>query len=182
LTESHHINDDSHQEANAVKQRPDRRRFLLGLMRGTLMAAAVLVVDQIARFLSFQPASGNVSVFAVGQPSDYPRGALSYVPEARAYVGHDVGGLYVVDAACTHLVCLVELDHDGNFLCPCHDSSFGADGRALAGPATRALRHLHLWLNEDGQLMVDRAKSEQPTTRLTRTSLGSFLMNTHKLG
>jgi len=46
----------------------------------------------------------------------------------------------VVSAVCPHEGCEVSWDAgQKSFLCPCHDSRFGADGAALTGPATRAL-------------------------------------------
>ena len=41
---------------------------------------------------------------------------------------------------CTHLGCAYHWDEKNkNFLCPCHTSAFGIDGKVLTGPAPRAL-------------------------------------------
>lgn len=41
---------------------------------------------------------------------------------------------------CTHLGCAYHWnDTKKNFICPCHTSGFGPDGRVLTGPAPRAL-------------------------------------------
>ena len=144
----------------------NRRTFLSGLTRGGLVATAVLVIDQVVRFLSFQPADDEGNVVPIGRPGDFPYGALTYVPEARVYVGRDAQGLYAVDAVCPHLGCLVELEKDGTFTCPCHGSRFDTAGLAQAGPTTKPLRHLSLGLEQDGQLMVDRTQPAEPTTRL----------------
>ena len=41
---------------------------------------------------------------------------------------------------CTHLGCAYHWDEKNlNFLCPCHTSAFGKDGKVLSGPAPRAL-------------------------------------------
>ena len=62
---------------------------------------------------------------------------------------------------------LVLQSEDGGFICPCHDSLFDAEGRPETGPATKPLRFLHLWMDqEEGQLLVDRAKEVEPTVRL----------------
>ena len=41
---------------------------------------------------------------------------------------------------CTHLGCAYSYDErNKEFLCPCHTSTFGLDGKVLTGPAPRAL-------------------------------------------
>jgi menaquinol-cytochrome c reductase iron-sulfur subunit len=41
---------------------------------------------------------------------------------------------------CTHLGCAYSYDEKNKeFLCPCHTSTFGLDGKVLTGPAPRAL-------------------------------------------
>lgn len=41
---------------------------------------------------------------------------------------------------CTHLGCAYHWDEQRqNFLCPCHTSTFGLDGKVLSGPAPRPL-------------------------------------------
>jgi menaquinol-cytochrome c reductase iron-sulfur subunit len=41
---------------------------------------------------------------------------------------------------CTHLGCGYRWDEERqNFLCPCHNSTFGIDGKVLSGPAPRPL-------------------------------------------
>jgi cytochrome b6-f complex iron-sulfur subunit len=151
---------------NVESDRLNRRRFLTWLTRGSLAATVALAIGQAVRFLSFQPPNGGSTVIPVGQPGDYPPGALVYVAEARTYVGHDEEGLYALDAVCTHLGCLVEW-RKGGFVCPCHGSDFDAVGQAQTGPATKPLRYLYLSLDQDGQLMVDRAQSVEPAARLT---------------
>ena len=145
----------------------DRRRLLIGLSRGLLLAATALVIDQVVRFLSFEPPRANSSVIPIGQPKDYPKDTLTYVETARAYVGHDEKGLYALDAVCTHLGCLVEKGKKDGFKCPCHGSRFDGAGRPKTGPATKPLQYLSLWLDETGQLMIDRAQSVEPALRLT---------------
>ncbi|UCC65195.1 MAG: Rieske 2Fe-2S domain-containing protein [Anaerolineae bacterium] len=110
--------------------RLSRRQFLTWLTRGSFTEASALVIGQVIRFLSFRPAGENSTVIPAGRPKDYPRGTLTYVAEARVYVGRDTGGLYALDAVCTHLGCLVERGQKGGFKCPCHGSRFDDDGQA----------------------------------------------------
>jgi Rieske Fe-S protein len=149
-------------------KRLDRRRFLSLLAKGSVGAAVVAGIAQTIRFLSFQPPGSEATVLPVGQPSNYLSNSLLYVAGARAYVGRDRGGLYAVDAVCTHLGCLVEKAEGGGFVCPCHDSRFDALGRPQNGPATEPLRYLNLWLDEEqGQLFVDRSRQVDPSIRLS---------------
>ncbi len=149
-------------------RRFDRRSFLTLLAQGSVAAAVAAGVAQTIRFLSFQPPGSESSIVPLGQPDGYTRGSLVYVAQARVYIGHDRGGLYALDAVCPHLGCLVRQNEDGGFMCPCHDSLFDGEGRALGGPATRPLQHLHLWFDqEQGQLVVDRSEAVEPAVRLT---------------
>jgi Rieske Fe-S protein len=144
-----------------------RRGFLAWLTRGSLAATVALAVGQVVRFFSFQPPGTTSDVIPIGPPGDYPLGALVYVVEARAYVGHDAEGLYALDAVCPHLGCLVKRRKRGEFACPCHGSFFEADGQVRTGPATKPLCYLYLWLDEEEvQLMIDRTQPVEPTTRL----------------
>jgi Rieske Fe-S protein len=82
------------------------------------------------------------------------------------------GTVYALSGRCTHVGCPVLLDEgagedgaevgldetDGRtrLRCPCHDASFDADGRVLAGPPRRPLPELRLALpdDEDGTIEV----------------------------
>lgn len=144
-----------------------RRGFLVWLARGSLATAAAVAIGQVVRFLSFRPRDGTATNLPVGQLTDFPYGALTYVAAAQAYVGRDEGGLYAQDAVCTHLGCLVEHSEKGGFTCPCHGSKFDAAGEPSAGPAKKPLPYLKLWLEQDGQVMLDRLQTVEPSTRLT---------------
>ena len=56
---------------------------------------------------------------------------------------------------CTHLGCAVHWDErNRNFLCPCHTSAFGLDGRVLSGPAPRALDRYQVRIADGGKLQI----------------------------
>jgi len=60
------------------------------------------------------------------------------------------GRVHAVDAACTHLGCIVGFnDADQTWDCPCHGSRFALDGTVLDGPATHPLRPIPL--SNDGE-------------------------------
>jgi Rieske Fe-S protein len=51
-------------------------------------------------------------------------------------------------AECTHKGCIVE--HQGSvFVCPCHGSEFGIDGKVQEGPATRNLTEFPVSVRDD---------------------------------
>ncbi|MFN7919792.1 MAG: ubiquinol-cytochrome c reductase iron-sulfur subunit [Bryobacteraceae bacterium] len=55
---------------------------------------------------------------------------------------------------CTHLGCAYHWDdRNRNFICPCHTSAFGLDGKVLTGPAPRPLDR-YLVKIEGDRLMV----------------------------
>jgi Rieske Fe-S protein len=146
---------------------PSRRGFLTWVAKGSVAAAAVAATAGVVRFLAFEPPGSEQAVLPLGTAADYPRDSLTYVHEARVYVGRDGGGLYAVDAVCPHLGCLVEQGKEGGFVCPCHDSRFDGRGQVQNGPATKGLRFLLLWFDAaQGQILVDRAKPVDATARL----------------
>jgi menaquinol-cytochrome c reductase iron-sulfur subunit len=50
------------------------------------------------------------------------------------------GEIVAFTPQCTHLGCAYSYDDKNKeFLCPCHTSTFGLDGKVLTGPAPRAL-------------------------------------------
>jgi menaquinol-cytochrome c reductase iron-sulfur subunit len=59
---------------------------------------------------------------------------------------------------CTHLGCAYHWDEQRkNFLCPCHTSMFGLDGRVLSGPAPRPLDRYETKV-EGGKLLLGPIK------------------------
>jgi Rieske Fe-S protein len=165
MSKDHHT---AEQEAESNKgSRVNRRSFLALLAQGSVAAAITAVVVQTVRFLGFQPPDSESSIVPLGGPDNYEPDSLLYVAEARVYIGRDANGLYALDAVCPHLGCLVEPNEEGGFMCPCHDSLFDDEGRALSGPATQPLQHLYLWFDaEQGQLFVDRSEPVEPEVRL----------------
>ncbi len=55
---------------------------------------------------------------------------------------------------CPHLGCSVSWhDEENNFVCPCHNGQFTADGKLMGGPPPRGLDLLECKV-EDGKLIV----------------------------
>jgi Rieske Fe-S protein len=57
---------------------------------------------------------------------------------------------------CTHTGCEVRwIEADALYRCPCHEATFGADGRVLSGPPPRPLREVRVVLEGDRILLPD---------------------------
>lgn len=73
-------------------------------------------------------------------------------------VGWVVDGIVVYSKLCTHMACPVGLyqQRTGTILCPCHQAVFDVldGGRAIHGPARRALPQLPLAIDDTGHLMA----------------------------
>jgi menaquinol-cytochrome c reductase iron-sulfur subunit len=61
---------------------------------------------------------------------------------------------------CTHLGCAYHwVERTKEFLCPCHTSTFGLDGRVLSGPAPRPLDRYLVRIQNNKLLLGDIAQS-----------------------
>jgi Rieske Fe-S protein len=78
----------------------------------------------------------------------------------RIHLCRDAGGLFAVDARCTHRGCTVSFQN-GGFRCPCHASTFDADGQATGGPAPGPLRRYVVCVDAGGIVRID-LESEPP--------------------
>jgi len=62
--------------------------------------------------------------------------------------------LFALSAICTHRKCKLDAEPDKTFYCPCHGSTFDADGHVTKGPARRDLPVFVTSIDENGQLLV----------------------------
>jgi Rieske Fe-S protein len=108
----------------------------------------------------------------VGNASDVALNAvaLHMTPAANIFICHDAGGLYAVDAGCTHLGCDVNPKNASNlsqgFICPCHQATYDANGEHPTAPAPRPLAHYQLCVQPSGALIADPTTTVAATTRL----------------
>jgi Rieske Fe-S protein len=108
----------------------------------------------------------------VGNASDVAmNGAvLHQTPAANVFICRDAGGLYAMDAGCTHLGCDVQPNNASDvtkgFRCPCHFASYDGNGQNPTSPAPRPLTHYQLCAEPSGALVVDPTELVAATVRL----------------
>jgi nitrite reductase/ring-hydroxylating ferredoxin subunit len=138
-----------------------RRAFL----KVSLTISGVLMSWGIFRFLSYQQPAENPVRLTLDEPEAYSLGSATPVPQLKAWVLRDEGGLYALSAICTHLGCTVGETETG-FECPCHGSRFNLKGTILQGPAAKSLDYLDLSLSEGNRVVLDSSVKVSASQRL----------------
>ena len=101
-----------------------------------------------------------------GPVADLKRGWTDTFAKSDRVLIHrreDVGGdvIFASTSTCTHNGCGVRVADGPGLRCPCHGSTFDADGRPTKGPAARPLPR-HPVTVVDGRLFVDTGKRLLP--------------------
>ena len=135
------------------------------ILRVSLGLAGMLGLGAVVKFLGYQPAPINPTRFTLKAPQDYPVGSATVLPEAKAWLFRDEGGLYAISVVCTHLGCMVNYTSD-QFECPCHGSIYNATGYVMKGPAKLPLNYLALTLSPEGAVVLDTKMIVSPSERL----------------
>jgi cytochrome b6-f complex iron-sulfur subunit len=135
-----------------------RRQFFLKVGVTSIAVAAAGTALFGYEYLSPNVLYEPSPVVNAGKPDRYPAESVTLDAETGIYVVHDPQGFFALSAVCTHLGCLTAYKQEtGRIECPCHGSKFRPDGTKIEGPAPKPLPLLRAWLNEDGELMVDRS-------------------------
>lgn len=142
-----------------------RRELATSVGIGAFAVATASAASALGRFAYPNLTSQQTGPVDVGPPGGYLTATLTFVAQARAYLGRDARGFYAIDATCTHLGCTPRLDADG-FACPCHGSRFDRNGQVISGPAPRALARLFVGRAANGHLLVDRDRIVDAAYRL----------------
>ena len=145
-----------------------RRQFFVKVGMNSILVAAAGTAVFAYQFLWPNVLYEPSPIVNAGKPDRYPPDSVTLDPERAIYVVHGSEGYYALSATCTHLGCLTAFKPElGIIACPCHGSKFNRDGVKIAGPAPKPLPWLRMWLNDDGELMVDRS-SPVPSKQLVR--------------
>ena len=135
-----------------------RRQFFVKVGMTSIAVAAAGTGVFAYQFLSPNVLYEPSPIVNAGKPDRYPPGSVTLDPEAAIYIVRDPDGYFALSATCTHLGCLTAYKPElGIIACPCHGSKFNREGVKIAGPAPKPLPRLRMWLNDDGELMVDRS-------------------------
>ena len=149
-----------------------RRRFLkLGL--GALGALAALEAGGAAVFyLQSSAAEAELGgVVNVGPAAAFPPASVTEFSDSRFFLVRAAdGGFIALYRRCPHLGCTIAWEaSDGQFICPCHASSFDIVGNYDSPPVPRPLDTFAVSVR-DGNVLVDtgvaRQRDDFQTTQL----------------
>ena len=144
----------------------DRRQFFAKLGLGSLGIAAAGTAAFAYQFLEPNVLYEPSPVVNVGKPDRYPLDSVTVDVNSGIYIIHSQDGYFSLTAVCTHLGCLTAWKPElGIIECPCHGSKFKQNGEKIEGPAPRPLQWKRIWLNDDGDLLVDRSTDVPPLQR-----------------
>lgn len=130
-----------------------RRDFLKLIRNGFLYLSGMLATGGLLRFLSYESESTRKTEFDLGSVDEYPPGSRTSISEIPALLIHAENGFTALSLTCTHLGCTLEQSETG-FACPCHNSSFDADGNVTHGPAVKPLQILRIEITNNGSIKV----------------------------
>ncbi len=131
----------------------NRRDFLRLASKALITVSALLGLDAMVRFLSYERESSVPKTFDVGRAADFPLGSRTVLPEIPALLVHDENGFFALSLICPHLGCTVDKVPDG-FSCPCHGSRYDENGALEHGPSTQSLSSLSVDERPNGHLII----------------------------
>jgi cytochrome b6-f complex iron-sulfur subunit len=135
-----------------------RRAFFTRLGLGSLGVATAGTLIFYYQYLSPNVLFEASPIVDEGKAENFPLDSVTLDVNAGIYLVHVTEGFFSLNAICTHLGCMTTWKQDeGVIACPCHGSRFSREGQKIAGPAPKPLPWLKTWLNDDGNLMVDRS-------------------------
>lgn len=147
-----------------------RRQFFIKIGAASLgvagVGACVSALDYLSPNVLYEPSP----VVDVGKPEQFPSDSVTLEPRYGIYVVRLNEGFYAMSAICSHLGCLSAWKSEAGIIaCPCHGSAFKRNGAVIAGPAPRPLPWLKMWVNDEGNLLIDRATIIPAQSQYVRT-------------
>jgi cytochrome b6-f complex iron-sulfur subunit len=139
----------------APEAKPTRRDLLGKIGTGAFAGAGALCAIGLGRALVPRALPDPAEQFKIGPPQDYPEGTVREFTDENVIVFRDKDGMYAISTVCTHLGCVVTFDDETGFECPCHGSTFAADGKVTKGPAPTPLPWWSVAQLPSGQLAGD---------------------------
>jgi cytochrome b6-f complex iron-sulfur subunit len=135
-----------------------RRELFTKLGLGSLAVAGAGTLLFYYQYLSPNVLYEASPIVNAGRPESYSADSVTLDATSGIYLIHAQEGFFALNAICTHLGCLTAWKpEEGQIACPCHGSRFSREGQKLAGPAPQPLPWLKTWINDDGNLLVDRS-------------------------
>ena len=149
-----------------------RRNFFVGAIYGMMAAISVALGVPALIYLLFPPKAkkenewieiGDIARIAPNSPVELTfrrtrtDGWKVISEKSTAWVVKSADNrITAFGPQCTHLGCAYHWEEGKNeFLCPCHSSLFGIDGRVISGPAPRPLDRYQTRI-EGNKLMVGK--------------------------
>lgn len=147
-------------EANGVTRRDFLNEIALGALGIAGLGSVAVTYQYFSPNVLFEPPMS----FRAGSPDLYPVNSVTFLQDQQVYIVRMPAGFYAVSAICTHLGCITAWHPEHNLIeCPCHGSKFERDGKKVAGPAPRPLPHFSITLTVDGDLLVDKLQTVNPS-------------------
>src|ERR1017187_444384 len=141
----------------------NRRAFFVKLGLGSLSIAAAGTAAFSYQFLSPNVLYEPSPIVNAGRPENYAVDSVTLDVNSGIYLIRAQEGFFALSAVCTHLGCITAWKPElGIIACPCHGSKYHTDGVKFDGPAPRPLPWLKTWVDDDGNLLIDRS---EPLTR-----------------
>jgi cytochrome b6-f complex iron-sulfur subunit len=135
-----------------------RRALFAKLGLGSLGVAAAGTLGFSYQFLSPNVLYEASPIVNAGKPESFSVDSVTLDATTGIFLIHVEQGFFALNAVCTHLGCLTAWKPDlGQIACPCHGSKFSREGVKLGGPAPKPLPWLRTWVNDDGDMLVDRS-------------------------
>ncbi len=120
------------------EERPNRRTVLANGAMALGLAASYLTAFGFGVRYLIPKEHVAIQRLLVGRRSQMPPGSATpfVTPEGQTInVVHGRGGFLALSDVCPHLGCKVHWDSSGGeFVCPCHNGHFDAEGNPTSGP------------------------------------------------